>query len=202
MAATSSAMREPKKTRLRQDEAELLMLKATTDLLTTTSLADLTVHLITSTAGVHHDYVARYFGSLEELLVQAVEHSTQAVLLRSDQNYSDRIRYAIANDNELLILASVRIRLISYLLSCGVSPERFQVSQRMILENALKSFTKVTLSDRTKYNFVLIGTLLMQSMNTMGDVNGMTEQDIKDISSFVANFGNITELTQASLGWE
>jgi AcrR family transcriptional regulator len=202
MAATSSAMREPKKTRLRQDEAELLMLKATTDLLTTTSLADLTVHLITSTAGVHHDYVARYFGSREELLVQAVEHSTQAVLLRSDQNYSDRIRYAIANDNELLILASVRIRLISYLLSCGVSPERFQVSQRMILENALKSFTKVTLSDRTKYNFVLIGTLLMQSMNTMGDVNGMTEQDIKDISSFVANFGNITELTQASLGWE
>jgi len=202
MAATSSAMREPKKTRLRQDEAELLMLKATTDLLTTTSLADLTVHLITSTAGVHHDYVARYFGSREELLVQAVEHSTQAVLLRSDQNYSDRIRYAIANDNELLILASVRIRLISYLLSCGVSPERFQVSQRMILENALKSFTKVTLSNRTKFNFVLIGTLLMQSMNTMGDVNGMTEQDIKDISSFVANFGNITELTQASLGWE
>ena len=202
MAATSSAMREPKKTRLRQDEAELLMLKATTDLLTTTSPADLTVHLITSTAGVHHDYVARYFGSREELLVQAVEHSTQAVLLRSNQNYSDRIRHAIANDNELLILASVRIRLISYLLSCGVSPERFQVSQRMILENALKSFTKVTLSNRTKYNFVLIGTLLMQSMNTMGDVNGMTEQDIKDISSFVANFGNITELTQASLGWE
>jgi hypothetical protein len=124
------------------------------------------------------------------------------VLLRSNHNYSDRIRQAIANDNELLKLASVRIRLISYLLSCGVSPERFQASQKMILQNALKSFTKVTLSDRTKNNFVLIGTLLMQSINTMGEVNGMTQQDIDDVSSFVANFGNITELTQASLGWK
>lgn len=202
MAATPSAIQETRKTRLRQDEAELLMLKATTDLLTTTAPADLTVHLITSTAGVHHDYVARYFGSREELLVQAVERSTHSVLLRSNHNYSDRIRQAIANDNELLMLASVRIRLISYLLSCGVSPERFQASQKMILQNALKSFTKVTLSDRTKNNFVLIGTLLMQSINTMGEVNGMTQQDIDDVSSFVANFGNITELTQASLGWK
>jgi AcrR family transcriptional regulator len=61
------------KPRLSQTEAESLIIQAAIDLILTTPPANITVHMISNRAGVHHDYIARYFGSREEVLIQATE---------------------------------------------------------------------------------------------------------------------------------
>lgn len=63
----------PKKPRLSQAEATARMLNATIQLLVEYAPGEVTVARICEKAGVHTDYVVRYFGSREELLSQAVE---------------------------------------------------------------------------------------------------------------------------------
>lgn len=191
-----------KKPRLSQQEAEIKMIQATSELMKTTAPADITVQLISSTAGVHHDYVARYFGSREELFVQAVERTTLAYLAVSQQASPTEVQQALTAGNDLIHLASVRGRLISYLLACGVSPERFRSTQELLMANATKVFQNEKLSDRTKRNFVLIATLLIQSQQTMGEVDGLTDQDKDDLRAFLGSFALIAELLQENLGWE
>ena len=190
-----------KKPRLSQQEAEIKMIQATSELMKTTAPADITVQLISSTAGVHHDYVARYFGSREELFVQAVERTTLAYLAVSQQASPTEVQQALTAGNDLIHLASVRGRLISYLLACGVSPERFRSTQELLMANATKVFQNEKLSDRTKRNFVLIATLLIQSQQTMGEVDGLTDQDKDDLRAFLGSFALIAELLQENLGW-
>ena len=190
-----------KKPRLSQQEAEIKMIQATSELMKTTAPADITVQLISSTAGVHHDYVARYFGSREELFVQAVERTTLAYLAVSQQASPTEVQQALTSGNDLIHLASVRGRLISYLLACGVSPERFRSTQELLMANATKVFQNEKLSDRTKRNFVLIATLLIQSQQTMGEVDGLTEQDKDDLRAFLGSFSLFAELLQENLGW-
>ena len=84
-----------KKPRLSQQEAEIKMIQATSELMKTNAPADITVQLISSTAGVHHDYVARYFGSREELFVQAVERTTLAYLAVSQQASPTEVQQAL-----------------------------------------------------------------------------------------------------------
>ena len=190
-----------KKPRLSQQEAEIKMIQATSELMKTTAPADITVQLISSTAGVHHDYVARYFGSREELFVQAVERTTLAYLAVSQQASPTEVQQALTAGNDLIHLASVRGRLISYLLACGVNPERFRSTQELLMANATKVFQNEKLSDRTKRNFVLIATLLIQSQQTMGEVDGLTDQDKDDLRAFLGSFALIAELLQENLGW-
>jgi AcrR family transcriptional regulator len=198
-SAKKSAVKKP---RLSQQDAEVKMIHATTELLKTTAPADITVQLVSSTAGVHHDYVARYFGSREELFVQAVERTTLAYLAVSQQASPTEVQLALTAGNDLLHLAAVRGRLISYLLACGVSPERFRSTQQLLMANAMKVFQNEKLSERTKRNFVLIATLLIQSQQTMGEVDGLTEDDKEDLRAFLGSFALITELLQENLGWD
>ncbi len=191
-----------KKPRLSQQDAEIKMIQATTELLKTTAPADITVQLISSTAGVHHDYVARYFGSREELFVQAVERTTLAYLGVYKQASPAEVQFALTVGNDLIHLASLRGQLISYLLACGVSPERFRPTQELLMANATKVFQNEKLSERTKRNFVLIATLLIQSQQTMGEVDGLTEDDKEDLRAFLGSFALITELLQKNLGWD
>ena len=69
------------------------------------------------------------------------------------------------------------------------------------MANATKVFQNEKLSDRTKRNFVLIATLLIQSQQTMGEVDGLTEQDKDDLRAFLGSFALIAELLQENLGW-
>ena len=62
-----------KKPRLSRADAESRMLLAAAKLLLKHAPADITVHMIAGEAGVHHDYIARYFTSREELLVRVTE---------------------------------------------------------------------------------------------------------------------------------
>ena len=101
-----------------------------------------------------------------------------------------------------MAMVNARLRTMSYLLACGVSPERFSENQKMINNFGLLQFKNPNLTDRTKMNFTLMAVLLVQAMTILGEVHEMTELQKSDIRSAIANFGLIIEQMQTELHWD
>lgn len=191
-----------KKTRLNQAEATARMLKATGELLLSHVPGEVTVQRICEKAGVHTSYVVRYFGSREELLCQAVETAFLGVFLGTERTESTRLNIVLEGDPDVTKLVVARVRTIAYLLGCGVSPERFQPSQKMLLESVFAQSNNPNVLDRTKTNLILMGTLVFQSIGTFAEVNDMTEQQKHDILSCINYLSQAGETIQAALGWD
>ena len=192
----------PKKPRLSQAEATIRMLNATSQLLLEYVPGEVTVVKICEKAGVHTDYVVRYFGSREELLCQAVEAAFLGVFLKTKNEETTQLNVVLEGKVTDVQLAEARLRTIAYLLGCGISPERFQSSQKMLIELVFSQANNPNVTDRTKMNLILMGTLAMQAMGTFDEVDGMTEQQKQDILSYIGYMSQTGEIVQAALGWD
>lgn len=192
----------PKKPRLSQAEATARMLNATIQLLLEFAPSDVTVVRICEKAGVHTDYVVRYFGSREELLSQSIEAAFMGVFVQTNSDETTRLNLVLEGNVDVLKLAKARMQTITYLLGCGVSPERFQANQKLVLESVLSQSTNSTVGDRTSRNLILIGTLIVQAMNVLDEVNDISEQQKADILSYIGYISRSGETVQAALGWD
>jgi AcrR family transcriptional regulator len=190
------------KPRLSQAEASLRMMTATSHLLIQLPPAEVTVQRICDKAGVHIDYVARYFGSRDELLCQSIETAFLGVFLKTESNETSRLQVVLDGDVEVMEMARARIRTIAYLLGCGVSPERFQSSQKMALASVVAQSHDPNVGDRTQVNLVLISTLVMQAMGTFAEVNDMSEQQKQDVLAYLGYMNASGEVVQSALGWD
>ena len=191
-----------KKPRYSQAEATLRMLNATSRLLLEHAPGDVTVTRICEKAGVHTDYVARYFGSRDELLCQAIEAAFLGVFLSTESADTPRLQIVLEGNVDIMQLARARLRTIAYLLGCGVSPERFQPSQKQLFESVRAQSTNPNVGERTRMNLILIGTLIVQGMGMFTDINDMTEQQRSDVMSFVGHLGQSGEWMQTAMGWD
>jgi AcrR family transcriptional regulator len=177
------------------------MLHATNQLLLQYVPGEVTVARICDAAGVHTDYVARYFGSREELMCQAIDAAFLGVFLNTNNEESSRLKIVLDGNVDVMQLAQARVRTIAYLLGSGVSPERFQSSQKLLLESVSSQSTNQNVGDRTRMNLILMGTLLIQAMGTFAEVNDMSEQQKKDMISYIGYMSLTGETVQESLGW-
>jgi hypothetical protein len=192
----------PKKPRLSQAEATARMINATGQLLLESVPSDVTVARICDRAGVHTDYVARYFGSREELMCQAIETSFLGFFLTNSKPGNSRVDVAVSGNADFMELTQKLFGAVSYLLGCGVSPERFQGIQKLSIDAAFAEFDNASVSDRTRMNLVLIGFLVIQGMSTLGEVNGMTIMQRQDMLSFIGYLRQTGEDVQSALGWD
>ena len=191
-----------KKPRLSQAEATVRMLNATSQLLLEYVPGEVTVVRICEKAGVHTDYVVRYFGSREELLSQAIEAAFLGVFLRTTGDDSSRLAVVLEGKVDVMELAQARVRTIAYLLGCGVSPERFQSSQKLVLESVFAQSNNPNVGDRTRMNLILAGTLIIQAMGAFDEVNDMTEQQKQDMLGYIGYMSQTGETVQDALGWD
>ena len=106
----------PKKPRLSQAEATVRMLNATSQLLIENVPGEVTVVRICEAAGVHTDYVVRYFGSREELLCQSIEAAFQGIFLKTSGKETTRLEIALDGYLDIVKLREARARTITYLL--------------------------------------------------------------------------------------
>ena len=192
----------PKKPRLSQAEATVRMLNATSQLLLEYVPGEVTVVRICEKAGVHTDYVVRYFGSREELLCQAIEAAFLGVFLRTTGDDSSRLAVVLEGKVDVMELAQARVRTVAYLLGCGVSPERFQSSQKLVLESVFAQSNNPNVGDRTRMNLILAGTLIIQAMGAFDEVNDMTEQQKQDMLGYIGYMSQTSETVQDALGWD
>jgi AcrR family transcriptional regulator len=178
------------------------MMTATNHLLMQLPPAEVTVQRICEKAGVHIDYVARYFGSREELLCQSIEAAFLGIFLNTDGSETSQLQMVLDGDVDLTLMARARIRTIAYLLGCGVSPERFQPSQKMAFESIIAQSHNHNVANRTRINLVLIEFLVMQAMGTFAEVNDMSEQQKQDVLAYVGYMNQTSETVQSALGWD
>jgi hypothetical protein len=99
-------------------------------------------------------------------------------------------------------MARARIRTIAYLLGCGISPERFQSSQKMAIESVIAKPLNQNVMDRTRINLALIGLLLMQAMGVFAEANDMSEQQQQDIYAYIGYMSQSGETVQSALSWD
>lgn len=199
---TTPRAKAPKKERLTQAEATVRMLNATSQLLLELAPGEVTVARICEKAGVHTDYVARYFGSREELMCQSIDAAFIGVFLSTNNPDIPRLNIVLEGNADVMELSRARVRTIAYLLGCGVDPERFQTSQKMLLDSVLSQSHNPNVSERTKINLILIGMLVVQGMSTFSEINNMTESQKTDIVSYLGHLSQSGETIQASLNWD
>lgn len=192
----------PKKPRLSQAEATVRMMTATSQLLVQYVPGEVTVARICEKAGVHTDYVARYFGSREELMCQAIEAAFLGVFLNTESDDKTRLSVVLEGNVDVMQLAQARVRTIAYLLGCGVSPERFQSSQKLVLESVFSQSINPKVTDRTRMNLILVGILLVQAMGTFAEVNNMTDLQKADMLGYIGYISQAGEAIQETLGWD
>lgn len=197
----SSPVPAPKKPRLSQAEATARMLNATNQLLLQYVPAEVTVARICEKAGVHTDYVVRYFGSREELICQAIEAAFLGVFLNTGSQETSRLSVVLEGNVDVMQLAQARVRTIAYLLGCGVSPERFQSNQKLVLESVFSQSINPNVDDRTRMNLILVGTLIIQGMHTFAEVNDMSELQKQDMFAYIGYMSQTGELVESALGW-
>ena len=192
----------PKKPRLSQAEATVRMMTATSQLLVQYVPGEVTVARICEKAGVHTDYVSRYFGSREELMCEAIEAAFLGVFLNTESEDKTRLSVVLEGQVDVMQLAQARVRTIAYLVGCGVNPERFQSSQKLVLESIFSQSINPKVSDRTRMNLILVGTLLVQAMGTFAEVNDMTDLQRADMLGYIGYVSQTGEAIQETLGWD
>ena len=178
------------------------MMIATSHLLIEFPPAEVTVLRICDKAGVHTDYVARYFGSREELLCQSIEAAFLGVFLKTEADETSRLQIVLDNDVDVMQMARARIRTIAYLLGCGIRPERFQSSQKMVIQSIVAQSHNPNVTDRTRMNLVLIGTLIMQALGTFAEVNDISKQQEQDVLAYLGYLSQSGETVQSALAWD
>ena len=146
--------------------------------------------------------MARYFGSREQLLSQAIEAAFLGVFLQTSGDDTTRLNVVLEGNVDVMQLSQARVRTIAYLLGCGVSPERFQSSQKLVLESVFSQSLNPNVNDRTRMNLILAGTLLIQALGTFAEVNDMTELQKQDVLSYIGYMSLSGETVQAALEWE
>jgi hypothetical protein len=91
---------------------------------------------------------------------------------------------------------------ITYLLGCGVNPERFRTNQKLVLESLFSQSSNSDVGERATKNLVLIGTLIVQAMNVLDEVNDISELQKKDILSYLRYMSQSGMAVQTALGWD
>lgn len=197
MTLTAPAPFVERRTRLRlaQPETKQLIIRTAIQMMHDLPVNAVTYREIAARAGVNQSYVARYFGSQQEMLIAVTEELSQ----RAKRHWANPDPRAIINDPEIRI----RLTVVQYLLALGVPAERFadQVNEQM---DALGEHfvQRLGYNERAVRAFrAKMGMLLMLTHGGMARANGVDDATVNDV---VALFVDELEHGTASierLGW-
>jgi len=72
----------------------------------------------------------------------------------------------------------------------------------LVLESVYSQSNNVNVGERTGWNLILIGTLIIQAMNVLDEVNNISESQKNDIIAFLGYLSQSGEAVQTALGWD
>ena len=197
------------KSRVSRAEAVQRFLEAAISLIDQKPISDISVQEIADTAGLNHGYVFRYFGTRTDLLIAVTEElarRAKAVTLAESQKREIELSKVARMDLTLLATGQqfrqMRMRVVMYLISCGVDPKIFGPETRLVSMQMADELQKLGISRRTAEALALRSSILIFASNFLSDAFGLTQQDIEDGQRVSLN-----EIAQARdiekvLGWD
>jgi len=181
--------------RVPQLEAKSAMVNAAIDILHERSIGAVTYREIAAHTGFNQSYVARYFGSLDELLVAVADELGRRWQL---QWQGDDLAAATADTDIRL-----RVLLVQHLLAGGVPADRFeqfQPAQLDRLEDVLRE--RYPLSPRALRAIrAKIGLLVLIANSDIPQAFGIDRDTVSDVAAlFIEELGEVVPITER-LGW-
>ena len=184
-------------------------LEVTISLLSTKPFPDISVQEIAEAAGLNHGYVFRYFGTrldLFEAVTVEIAKRARAQVEAEAERRKKKSSDLVTLDLSLLAagqqLTQLRMRVVMYLISCGVDAKRFgEESKKNILLFA-DYFETIGMTRRMAEATAVRSSALIFTNNFMSEAFGLTEQDVQDGLKLSLNeIARATE-TQNALGWD
>lgn len=186
----------PRKSR---EQGAIALLDAAVELLTEKSPDDVTTAEIAERAGLNRAHIVRYFGNRGELLASAVEHFMNTGVLAEETPSTASI---VERRAQFQSTVQWYMKVVSYLLSVGVPPQRFHTVQQAVSERVGHFMEMPGASPRLKSVLVKMAVLLMQATPVYGNLDELTDQDRLDLLLVMANIRQVVEPLDEALGWD
>ena len=180
----------------RESGAELLLTSAIS-LAQTTPISKITVRDIASNAGLQTMHLKRYFGSRNELLVAVCNRMMETIVEDIFDKPLPQIFPYLQNSSAV----ELRLRIVSHLIAEGVEPKVFNNDKAMYLRIAERISLVNNVSKRTSQTYAFIIQLILQGDRLMGDVNGISKKQRKDIFDLLVVLGGGLSTAESALGW-
>lgn len=190
-------------------QAKVRFLEATISLMSEKAITDISIQEISETAGLNHGYVFRYFGTRLDLFFEVSEElarrAREAVAADAERQ-SQATGVPVPFDQSLINVAkkftNQRMRVIQYLLSCGVDGKKFGPTSRAIQQQFADLLQSTGLSPRMAFAQAVRATALIFAEDFLADAFGLTPEDVRD--GTLLSFYEIQQAGEAQkhLGWE
>lgn len=191
MTKTTSGARIPR------DEGAERLIAAVIDLAQSGPIAKLTVRDIASSAGLQTMHLKRYFGSRNELLLAVSNRLMEQIVAALADRPLPAI-FPVLQDNPNVRL---RLRIVSHLIDEGLPPDSF-ANDRVIYLRIADRIAEVNQVDkRTARTYALLIQLVLQGSQLMGDANGLTPRQRKDIFNLLVALAPELKNAETRAGW-
>lgn len=186
----------PRKSR---EQGEIALLEATVALLTEKTPDQVTTADIAERAGLNRAHIVRYFGTRAELLAAALEHYMITGVLAEETPSTASI---VERRAQFQSTVQWYMKVVSYLLTIGVPPQRFHTVQQAVSERVGRFMEMPGASPRLKSVLVKMAVLLMQATPVYGNLDELNDQDRLDLLLVMANIRQVVEPLDEALGWD
>lgn len=196
MTATATTIAVPAaRRRVPQLEAKAAMIGAAIDIMHERSVGAVTYREIAARTGFNQSYVARYFGSLDELMLAVADELGR----RWQEQWKGNDLTSATADPDLRL----RVTLVQHLLASGVPAQRFEqfnAEQLDHLERTLRE--RYPLSPRALRAIrAKIGLLVLIANSDIPQAFGIDRATVNDVAAlFVEELDQIGPITER-LGW-
>ncbi|CAB4362503.1 MAG: TetR family transcriptional regulator [Actinobacteria bacterium] len=195
LTAHASYVERRARPRVPQPETKGLIISAAIQMMHDLPVNAVTYREIAARAGVNQSYVARYFGSQQEMLIAVTEELSQ----RAKRHWANPDPRAIINDPEVRI----RLMVMQYLLAMGVPPERFADQTREQVAALDEHFVhRLGYNERAVRAFrAKMGMLLMLTHGGMARANGVDDATVNDVVTLFVDELEHGTASVERLGW-
>lgn len=196
------------KPRVSRTEAVQRFLNATIALLDEKPIVDISLQEISERAGLNHGYVYRYFGTRLDLFTAVTDElahlSLEAARQEIHQRHESTTGFGpidLAALSPSWSLALSRIRVVQYLVSCGVDASRFAEKSRVFITQIEEQLRDSGITERLARTLAVRAGVLFWAQASLLDLLGITAGEQQDVLTLNLDQFVNHAATADRLGW-
>ena len=183
--------------RISRETGSELLIEATIELARSTPIARLTVRDIAAEAGLQTMHLKRYFGSRNGLLLVVTNTLMDRIVTPLIDLTLPQIFPVLQSNADV----ALRLRIVSHLLDEGMDPTSFDSDREIYMRISERIAEVNKVNKRTADTYAFLIQLVLQGNQLMGDVNGITSRQRKDIFDLLVVLGAQLHNSETMLGW-
>ena len=187
----------PISSRISRETGSELLIEATIELARSTPIARLTVRDIAAEAGLQTMHLKRYFGSRNGLLLVVTNTLMDRIVTPLIDLPLPQIFPVLQSNDDV----ALRLRIVSHLLDEGMDPTSFDSDREIYMRISERIAEVNKVNKRTADTYAFLIQLILQGNHLMGEVNGITNRQRKDIFDLLVVLGAQLHNSETMLGW-